>query len=115
MNSRKRPVSVLIVACAYLAVGSIGFVAHFPELLRSPQDSVLVELVELLGVFAGAFILRRRNWARWLALAWMAFHVVISFPAVRQVVIHSLLFGVIAWFLFRPDAARYFRGMGEAR
>jgi len=47
---------------------------------------------------------RGRNWARWLALVWMAFHVAISFPVVRQVVTHSIIFALIAWVLFRPDA-----------
>jgi hypothetical protein len=51
---------------------------------------------------------RGRNWARWLALVWMAFHVAISFPVLRQVVIHSILLALIAWILFRPDARRYF-------
>ena len=51
---------------------------------------------------------RGRNWARWLALVWMAFHVAISFPVVRQVVTYSIIFALIAWVLFRPDARRYF-------
>ncbi len=112
MNSGKRPLSILIVACAYLAVGSIGFVFHLPELLVLQRDSAWVELVELLAIFCGAFMLSGRNWARWLALAWMAFHVVISFHEPPQLAIHCLFFAVIAWFLFRSDADRYFRGMG---
>ena len=39
---------------------------------------------------------RGQNWARWLALLWMAFHVAISFPVVRQVVTHSIIFALIA-------------------
>lgn len=117
MNSSKRPISIWIIACAYLAVGAVGFVYHFhlAELMALQRDSLLVELTELLAVVSGVFLLRGCNWARWLALAWMGFHVAISFPALRPVIIHSLLFGVIAWFLFRPDAARYFRGTGAPR
>jgi Ni/Fe-hydrogenase subunit HybB-like protein len=48
------------------------------------------------------------NWARWLALAWMVFHVAISFPVLRQMAVHSIIFAVIAWLLFRPDAGRYY-------
>ena len=48
------------------------------------------------------------NWARWLALVWMAFHLAISFPAIRQVVTHSIIFALIALDSFRPDARRYF-------
>jgi hypothetical protein len=31
MNSRKQPVSILILSCLYIAVGSLGFVYHFRE------------------------------------------------------------------------------------
>lgn len=67
-----------------------------------------IELTELLAILAGAFMLLDHNWARWLALAWMAFHVAISFPVLRQMAVHSIIFGVIAWLLFRPDVGRYF-------
>jgi hypothetical protein len=56
-------------------------------------------------------MMRGQNWARWLAVAWMAFHVILSaFHAVRELAIHSLFLAVIAWILFRPEGARYFRG-----
>jgi hypothetical protein len=108
MNSIKRPFPVLILSCLYIAVGTIGFVCHFSELMACQPDSVWIELTELLGVIAGVFMLRRHNWARWLALAWIAFHVAISFPTLRQVAIHSAIFAAIAWVLFRPDARQYF-------
>ena len=31
-----------------------------------------------LAIVCGVFLLRGHNWARWLALAWIAFHVVLS-------------------------------------
>jgi hypothetical protein len=109
MNSNKRPVTIWVLSCLYIAVGAIGFAYHLRELMALQPDSVWIELTELLAILAGAFMLRGSNWARWLALAWMAFHVAISFPAFRQVMIHSLFFAVIAWLLFRPDVWRYFR------
>lgn len=114
MSSSKRPVSILILACAYLAVGAIGFVFHFRlhELLALQRDSILIEVTELLAILSGAFLLRGQNWSRWLALAWMGFHVAISVYEPRQLAIHSLLLAVIAWILFRPSAARYFRDKG---
>jgi hypothetical protein len=109
MNSNKRPVSILILACVYLAVGSIGFAYHFSE-LRQP-DGVWIELTEFLAILSGAFMLRGQNWARWLALAWIAFHVILSaFHEFRELAIHTLLFAVIVWLLFRPEGRRYFRG-----
>ena len=108
MNSAQRPLPVLIVAWIYVAVGVIGFAYHFPELMAHRQDSVWVELTELLAVVSGAFMLRGRNWARWLALAWIAFHVIISISVVREFVMHLLILVLIFWALWRPGATRYF-------
>ena len=99
-----RPLAVTILAWVYIAVGTGGFFTHL-------SDGMWVELVEIAAVIAGAFLLRGKNWARWLAVAWMAFHVILSaFHTVRELVVHSLFLAVIAWILFRPEAARYFRG-----
>jgi|SRR3984885_9502463 hypothetical protein len=108
MNSAKRPIAVLLLSCLYIAVGTIGFVVNFPKLIALQHESLWIELTELFALLAGASMFRGRNWARWLALVWMAFHVAISFPVLRQVVIHSILLALIAWILFRPDARRYF-------
>lgn len=107
----KRPLSITILAGVYLAVGVIGFAAHFRDLLALRQDAIWAELTELVAILCGAFLLRRHNWARWLALVWIAFHVVLSaFHAIPELVIHAVFCAVIAWILFRPEAARYFRG-----
>ena len=107
----KRPVSVTIVAGVYLAVGVIGFAFHFRELLASQHDAVWIELTEFVAILCGAFLLRGQNWARWLALAWIAFHVVLSaFHAIPELAIHAVFCAVIAWILFRSAAARYFHG-----
>ena len=108
MNSAKRPITVLFLSCFYIAVGTIGFVVNFPKLIALQHESIWIELTELLSLIAGTFMFCGRNWARWLALVWMAFHEAISFPVVRQVVTHSIIFALIAWVLFRTDARRYF-------
>src|SRR5580704_13072675 len=116
MNASRRPVSILLLACLYIAVGAIGFSYHFPELLSLQHDSVWIELTEFLAILSGAFMPRGQNWARWLALAWSAFHVILSaFGAFRELAVHFLIFAAIAWILFRPEARRYFRGEAEVR
>jgi hypothetical protein len=77
----------------------------FPELIAFKDYAVWIELTELLAILAGAFMLLDYNWARWLALAWMAFHVAISFPVLHQMAVHSIIFAMIAWLLLRPDAS----------
>ena len=112
MNRSKRPLSVMILGCLYIGIGIAGFVYHWSELLAGnalQQDALWVELTELLAILCGVFVLKGRNWARWAAIAWMAFHVVISaFDAWPKFVIHCLFCAAIAWLLFRPDATRYF-------
>ena len=38
---------------------------------------ISIALFELLAVLAGVFLLKGRNWARWLLLLWIAFHVIL--------------------------------------
>lgn len=111
MNPNKRPISVTAIAWLFVAVGTVTFLYHSPGLLRPHWDDFAVELTELLALIAGLFMLRRHNWARWLALAWMAFHVALSaFPPFHGLVFHVLILGGIAYLLFRSDATEYFRG-----
>jgi hypothetical protein len=113
MNSNTRPISVTGVAWLFIVVGTVTFVYHSPGLLHPHADDFLVEFTELLALVAGLFMLWRQNWARWLALAWMGFHVVLSaFPPFQGLVVHILVFGGITYLLLRPDAADYFREPG---
>ena len=69
MPETKRHISVLIVAGMYLAVGGVGFIAHFPRQTSIHGEDVLVEITALVAFTAGMFLLRGHNWARWLALS----------------------------------------------
>jgi hypothetical protein len=110
----KRPIDVLGVACLLIVVGAVGLVHHFPNLHAIHQDDVWIELTEIAAIVAGVFLLRGQNGARWLTVAWMALHVAISFPVLRQVAFHTVIFAAIAWILFRPTSQRYFaRNLSE--
>jgi hypothetical protein len=115
MNENKRPLSVTGMAWLFIVVGAVTFVYHFPNLRALHTEDLWIELTELLAFVAGAFMLRGHNWARWLALAWMGFHVAISaFPPFKGLVVHCIIFAGIAWLLLRSDSAQYFRGDGGA-
>jgi hypothetical protein len=111
----KRPLSVIVIACLYLATGAVGFAFHFSafKLGRPVQYDILwASLVALVAIICGVYMLRGSNWARWLALAWIVFHVVLSmFHSPFELVVHSLLCAAVAYFLFCPRANRYFRGV----
>lgn len=113
MTTSKPPVPVMVVALLYIAVGVAGCVYHFRSLLEWQQGSVWVETTELLAAVIGVFLLRGQNWARWLAPAWMAVHVVLSaFRSYAQAAAHALFLALIAWALFAPAAAKFFRRAG---
>lgn len=110
MILKKPPASVLVIALLYLAVGAVGFIAHFHTLLAWQKDSVWVESTEFLAVVTGVFLLLGKSWARWLAVAWIAFHVVISaLNSYGQAAVHAAFMALIVWALFQPEAARYFK------
>jgi uncharacterized membrane protein HdeD (DUF308 family) len=106
-RGRKIPAPVTLVACLYLAVGVGGLFVHFSE--RGQPDWIWVELTEALAVVCSVFLLLAQNWARWLAVAWMAFHVAISIGEPPKLAMHGLFLVAIVWGLFRGDAGRYFQ------
>ncbi|HEY2472976.1 MAG TPA: hypothetical protein VGI45_34665 [Terracidiphilus sp.] len=111
----KRPIPVIVIAGLYLLVGAVGFIAHFPELLARHPDAIAIEATELLAVVSGIFLLLRHNWARWLALAWIVFHVAISFSdPIGKLAAHVIFCVLIAWALFRPASGQWFRPTAPA-
>lgn len=111
----KRPTPVVVVATLYLLVGMIGFIGHFPELLARHSDAIAIEVTEFLAVVSGVFLLLRHNWARWLALAWILFHVAISFTdPIGKLAAHVIFCILITWALFRPASRQWFRPTAPA-
>jgi hypothetical protein len=115
MNRRPRAITVL--GWLFVAVGGSGLLFHLSEFkARLPLDTDLIwaSLVRLLAMAGGAFVLRGRNWARWLLAGWMAFHILLSiFHSPVELLMHVLLFGIIGYFLFYPPASAYFQGRGS--
>jgi len=111
----KRPLSVAYISYLFIAAGVVGLVYHATEFnTQVPFDyeHAWVLFVRLLAIVGGVYTLRGANWARWLLLAWIAYHVYLSaFHAVSEVMVHAALMGVVAYVLFRPQASAYFRGV----
>jgi hypothetical protein len=108
----KRPLSVTLIAFLYLIVGIVGFAFHGWEIVARHAfhyDDALIELTELIALVCGLFLLRGRNWARWLAIAWIAAHVTIMFESLQKGVVHIVILALIAYALFQADARTYFR------
>ena len=109
MNSRLA--SVTVVGWLFIAAGVVGLVYHAGDFrtLR-PLEYALVCSVRLLAVVGGVFLLRGRGWARWLVVAWMAAHVLLSILHTPvELAVHAVFLAAIVFLLFRPSASAYFR------
>jgi hypothetical protein len=74
-------------------------------------DVLWVSFVRLLAILFGVFTLRGGNWARWGLVVWLGYHVILSvLHTPLELIMHSVLFAAVLYFLFRPQASAYFRG-----
>ena len=109
---KKRPIGVTVVAVLLALAGAAGLVGDFMNshsLSGNHFESVWIAAVNVLGIVAAVFLFRGSNWARWLAIAWMAFHVAISFlNAWQQAVMHGVILMLIVLVLFQREAREYF-------
>jgi uncharacterized membrane protein len=109
----KRPRLITVISWIFIAVGIIALLYH----LLHPFEAGLVWVcfVRVLAVVGGVFMLHGFNWARWLLVVWIGFHVIVgALHSPWSLVVHGFLFAVIVYFLFRPQASAYFRGVGAA-
>lgn len=112
----QRPVSVTVVSWLYIFAGTVGIVYHASDvnahgLLHG--DTALVLLMRLLAIAGGIFSLRRAGWARWLLLAWITYHFILSFfHSPVEIIVHALIFAATAWALYHRQATAWFRHAG---
>ncbi len=107
----KRPFAITVLGWLFVAIGvvTLAMDVHFVAGHGWSRDEALILPVHALAVVAGAFMLRGADWARWLAVLWVAFHVAITvFNAWRGFAFHAILFAGIAVLLFRADARAWF-------
>ena len=109
-----RPWPVVAVGSLFVLAGIVGFIYHALRLREpGPVDSelYLVLFIRVLALVAGVFLFRGASWARWLAMAWMAYHIGLSAfeSSVQGVAVHFALLVVIGYLLLRPDSSAYFR------
>lgn len=95
-----------------IAAGAVGILYHLGDFKGTYRDSEVWFLLalRLLAIVAGVFMLKGSNWARWLTLAWLTFHIVVSaFDSWLKFGLHALLLAVFAFFLFRQTAREFFQ------
>ena len=107
---RKYPLSVIIIAMIYMFAGTMDFIYHLTESLTWDIRLVLIQFVRILAIIGGIFVLRKANWARWLLIAWITFHLIISFHhAIPEIITHFLFLILTIYCLYNPKAIKFFR------
>ena len=118
----RRPPAITAIGWLFIIVGSAGLLKDLWPLLTSEAAQQLAKLkadgladlgpawtTRALAVVGGAGLLRGRNWARWLLVVWMAFHVGLSlFHSLPELLTHIAIFAPILYFLFRNSSQSYF-------
>lgn len=108
LNSITRPFEVTFLGWLFIVVGILSTAHH---LVKGSLDRwmIAIVLVGAIAVVAGIFLLRSANWARWLVLAWLAFHVVASaLNSMWDALPHLVLLLVIGYVLLGPPTSKYF-------
>ena len=117
LNARfpRRPIaSVIAVGVLFLALGVLDIARGLAPLierrgtLHLASDDLLVLAIGIVALVAGFYVLRGRNWARWVLAGWMVVHVVISAGELPALGAHLAIFGLLTFVLFRPGASSSF-------
>lgn len=120
----KRPLPVTIISWIFIAFCGIVLLSRLlpaaepttgQRIAESGSQHPFQHTVGYVGLFlavvGGVFMLRGCNWARWLLVVWMGFHLVIGLlHSPWSSAVHILLFAAVAGFLFGRAAQAYFRG-----
>lgn len=104
----QRPRSITIISWIFIIFGSIALLSG---VVRGGdiKSHWYVHLSRFLQIIAGVFMLYGHNWARWLLVAWIAFHIVVgAMNGPLQLLLHVAIFSVILFFVFRRQASAYF-------
>lgn len=105
----KRPLPVLVFGYLFILAGAVGLGYHLAS-WPLEHDFLLLAAIRLLAIVGGVYLLLGHNWSRWLLLAWLAFHVVVSFyHSVAETVLHAIFMLLFASFLFRTPTSTFFR------
>ena len=107
-----RPLPVVIVAVLFILAGVIGFFYHLQELLdpTNLNETVWILLLRILAVVCGVLLLFGVSWARWLAIGWLLYHVVVSaLNSTSEMIAHIVFLTLVTVLLFLPASAAWFQ------
>ena len=114
----QRPRSITIISWIFIIFGSIALLIGvlpigditFAQRLADLKSHWYVHLSRFLQIIIGVFMIYGHDWARWLLVAWIAFHVVVgALHGWLQLLTHVVIFSVILLFVFQLPSSEFFR------
>jgi Trk-type K+ transport system membrane component len=110
---KKVPITILIVSILLIIVGGAGFISHLRDFINTQEKlyvTILVQLLRILAIISGVLLLQGINSGRWLAVAWVFSHILISaFNSASEVIAHIVIFIILSVLLFLPMSSKYFQ------
>jgi uncharacterized membrane protein HdeD (DUF308 family) len=110
----KRPRSIIVISLLFILLGTITLIHAAMELINTTerltdlQKHWMIYLSAVAAIVGGAFLFKGHKWARWLLVAWMAFHIVVgALHGLVPLLTHVVIFSVILFFLFRRPASSF--------
>src|SRR6476620_11511846 len=110
---KRRPLPVIIVSILFILAGCVGFAYHVKELFElnnNLNETIWILFLRILAVVSGLLLLFRINWARWLTIAWLVYHIIISaFNSTSEMIAHIVFLILVSVLLFLPVSSAYFQ------
>jgi hypothetical protein len=110
----RRPRSIIVIGFFFILVGALTLMNATFEFINTTDRLTdlkthwMIYVSAFAAIAGGAFLFRGHNWARWLLVLWMAFHIVVgALHGIVPLLTHVLIFSVILFFLFRRSASAY--------
>lgn len=109
MSALKRPYEVTVAGWLFVVIGILNTAWH---LWKGALDRWMIAILFLTvsAIVAGVFLLRGARWARWLALAWVTFHVGVgALNSLWLTLPHVVLLLVFGYVLLGPPTSEYYQ------
>jgi len=126
----KRPTSITVISWILIVISVLNLVTSTVTInnptvrelmaknpLPIPLQFVMLYIGLTVALVCGVAMLRGHNWARWLYVIWSAIGMIVGLatsPMKAMMVPGALVFLIVAFFLFRPNATLYFSQSGAS-
>lgn len=128
-NIHSRPMSITIICLIFIITGALSLVIISMDIYNSPADLeaaespisfllhvVLIYTSLIIPIVSGVAMFKGRNWARLLYVGGMVMVCIIQMatsPMKAEMIPNVFFLLIIVFFLFRPQANRFFRAAQE--